>query len=172
MRVSDHLEYSPVLLWAEAEVTTGIVVGCLPILPALFRYYFPGLFAQGTQRPSRSSLKHNRIALPSARQHKGGVQYAISVDDCHLLDAESIELADVKTWNYDAKRGPTIKIEGGTHMIDGHVLKENPKDLDTIVSDTQKAINGQGILRTVRVETETSSIQQPSQAHHAPGTAM
>ena len=170
-RLTDQLEHSPVLLWAEAEVTTGIVVGCLPILPALFRYYFPKLFTQSSEKPARSSVKLNNN-VSNSRYLRGGAQYNISMDDYHLLDAESVELADRKTWRHDADRGPKIKVEGEIKVTEDSTSNENEIGHGSLLSDSQKVMNGQGILRTVRVETETSSIQPLPQTHHAPGIAM
>ncbi|MCJ1235715.1 hypothetical protein MMC14_003686 [Varicellaria rhodocarpa] len=152
-----------VQLWTEIEITTGIVCGCLPILPALFRHLIPKVQSKASSSASSHFPKLGKRSFHSSRHSKGASKY-LGPDDPRLLHAEYLELGEgnyQKT--HDGPRGGTVTtIQGGMSSEDNDTITTDSQP-DTEYSRSKGEITaaGTGILKTVRVESRFQGEPQP-----------
>ncbi|MCJ1438148.1 hypothetical protein MMC27_007535 [Xylographa pallens] len=62
----DTFQLTPVALWTLAEISSGIVVGRLPVLPAFFRHFVPRIVA------TLNSYSHRRRVSKNSRLNSKG----------------------------------------------------------------------------------------------------
>ena len=143
-----HLRNFPILTWLlrtffarAAEMISGIVCGCLPILPQFFRHYVPkittklSLFYQRTRR-SRSTEGSNTIYSGQSMTHRR----AGPLD----LPAYSSNYLELK------ERDGLERTQGYSFTVEGSQGQES----QTFV-DLEDGSPKHGIQKTVRIETRS-----------------
>ncbi|KAF7509484.1 hypothetical protein GJ744_008047 [Endocarpon pusillum] len=79
---------TPVALWTFAEVTSGILCGCLPVLPQFFRFYVPKWrqtlhLSPGNTSPGGSKTSY-ACRMAALKDHKTHVQDAPGADGRYI----------------------------------------------------------------------------------------
>lgn len=86
-------------LYSIAEHTIGLVVGCMPILPAFFRRIKPN--SQNLRKGFGSNvLGYKKTAKPCRE----------GSDEPHLLDKDNLELADLENRRSSEPSGSTMTV--------------------------------------------------------------
>lgn len=140
-----HFPCCLIVNYRNAEIASGILCGCLPVLPQFFRHFVPKLVSKiSTFRLGRSPLEKYKGASSTGRPAPWEEPY-----DPRLLQGPYLELGQL-----NRTLGPTTVIHGGKQdsMSDIQTNGQQARDESSQCSATEKeATNGQ-ILGTVRVE--------------------
>jgi hypothetical protein len=120
-----------------AEQAVGIIVGCMPILPAFFRH----ISDQKSQspKPSGNGYMSSFISSRKARPSKG------SANDPYLISKDYQELDDLESGANDGKATTTTTIKGGHSDSSIH---------GPIIEELQESPNASAlVLKSVHVES-------------------
>ncbi|MCJ1458495.1 hypothetical protein MMC28_008868, partial [Mycoblastus sanguinarius] len=134
----------PVALWTIAEIASGILCGCLPVLPQFFRHFLPKIASKistfrQTKSPSHISKKYGSSA------HTGKTASWQDPYDPRLLQGNYLELGE-----RDKTLGPSTTIHGGKQDSMSDIQKDwhYPGDESSQRSDTEKEAGNGQILKT------------------------
>ncbi|CAD6582658.1 MAG: hypothetical protein ASARMPREDX12_000997 [Alectoria sarmentosa] len=132
----------PVALWTSAEIASGILCGCLPVLPQFFHHLVPKMVAKiSTFRLGKSLSKKF-----SSNSNTGRAAPWEEPFDPRLHQGTYLELGEL-----DRTLGPSTVIHGGKQDSMADVQKNGKQ-----ARDTEKEPTDGRILRTVRVERSSS----------------
>ena len=131
-----------------AEIASGIICGCLPVVPQFFRIFVPKIASKITAiRQSKSSSQGSRKYGSSLRNGRAALWH--DPHDPRLLQASYLELGQ-----RDKISGPSTTISGGKQDRSSDVQRggKYPWDESSQVSEVDEEAAGNKILKTVRVE--------------------
>ena len=137
----------------EVEITTGLICGCLPILPALFRHMNPRIQSKISSTAGSNLPKLGKRSFLSSRHSNCNSKY-LGPDDPRLLYAEYLELEEGNHKKSYENGGTVTTIRGGVSSedIDANTIESHLDD-DHDGLKRQILVAGTGILKTVRVES-------------------
>ncbi|KAL9122970.1 MAG: hypothetical protein Q9187_000477 [Circinaria calcarea] len=140
-------DLTPVGLWTATEIASGILCGCLPVLPQFFRHYMPKLKNVYTSlRPGKAQGTSN--TEPSSLSRSGGEKGAKDPWATDHWDPSVVKGSYVELSEREQHRMCDDSIQGGSALA--MVSTDVPKPRDY---DLERDAFGNGIRKTVRVES-------------------
>lgn len=119
-----------------AEITSGIVCGCLITMPNFFRHFAP-MIASKLHSSKKSSSLSKFASIVSSRSHKSTPQWHDRYDSSR--HSEYLELGENNVWHSPAKAGGVA----GNNPIPSNAVWKGPGG---------GADSAMGITKTVKVE--------------------
>jgi large subunit ribosomal protein L36e len=138
-------ELIPLAFWADAEITAGIICGCMPVLPAFYRHIVPhakaclgsrsrtkDYRASRTYRKSKElSLSHSGPSVAKPRNRNVVAPWEDAYVDSRILQGSYLELDD-KVGEPNPEFGGTRREEMSKDIADESQVREiDDKDLES-----------------------------------------
>ncbi|KAL3481649.1 ribosomal protein L36e-domain-containing protein [Aspergillus californicus] len=122
------------MLWTTAEITCGILAGCLPALPTFFRYFC------GKARPIFSDMSHTRGSCSHGRTwEKPGEEYALSRGRKRRLGGHSLFTRE----KLDGTRGHDLE-DDRSQIFTGHAYTVSEAKVEGSRTPVEEILNGEG----------------------------